>query len=280
MIESLERAVRILDLFSPDVPEWTSSAIARELGVSKTTAWEYAQSMVGLGLLRRSGRGKYRLGWRAFQLGLRARITSEIARPARAEMGELVARHREIVQLSSRHDRNVVYLEQVAPRSDKVINDIRVGERVPAHCTAAGKVLLAQLQPEELQDLLCTQEMPRRTARSVGTLAGLAQELVLTRERGYALDREEAIEGMCCVAAPVTNERGNVAWALSMSFSVDRLVTHAERYAEAIVASAQRLSFQGTITVTRNTYPALPSGRQVQRHQASTARASSPPPGT
>ena len=77
MIEGLERATRILDLFSSDFPVWTVSAVSQEFNLPKTTVWEYMQAMAGLGLIRRTGRTHYRLGWRAFQLGLRARMTSD-----------------------------------------------------------------------------------------------------------------------------------------------------------------------------------------------------------
>ncbi|GAB2803418.1 IclR family transcriptional regulator [Streptomyces daliensis] len=242
MIDGLERAVRILDLFSSDAPEWTVSDVCRALALPKTTTWDHMQSMTALGLLRRTGRGRYRLGWRAFQLGLRARMTSEISEPAWSEMRDLVAAHQETVQLASRHHGEVVYLEKLAPHAGVRVNATRVGERLPAHCTAAGKALLASLSPRELRTLYGEGGPRPLTDRSLTTLPALEAELVTVRERGYALDVEEAVEGMCCVAAPVGNGHGDVAWALSMSFLEYRLSTHAETYARAVVEAAQRLS--------------------------------------
>ncbi|MFX1760594.1 IclR family transcriptional regulator [Rhodococcus sp. As11] len=242
MIEGLERATRVLALFSSDVPEWTVSDVCRELNLPKTTTWEYMQAMTGLGLLRRSARGRYRLGWRAFQLGLRARMTSEISGPARVEMSRLVEKHSETVQLTSRYRNEVVYLEKISPRTGVQVNLTRVGERVAAHCTAAGKVLLANLPPAEVRDMYDGVELTRLTDRSIGSLAALEAELATIRGRGYALDVEETIEGMCSVAAPVSNEDGDVVWSLSMSFLEYRLATHGEIYAQAVVDAAERLS--------------------------------------
>jgi DNA-binding IclR family transcriptional regulator len=242
MIEGLERATRILDLFSSDFPVWTVSTVSRELNLPKTTAWEYMRAMADLGLVRRTDRTHYRLGWRAFQLGLRARMTSEISGRARAEMNELAERFNETVQLASRYRRDVVYLEKLAPRTGVRINATRVGERLPAHCTAEGKVLLAHLSPGEVRSLFGSEELDVLTERSVGTPEALEEELARVRERGYAFDREEALEGMCCIAAPVTNEHGDVAWALSMSFLEYRFENYAESYAVAVVEAAQRLS--------------------------------------
>ncbi|WAP54737.1 IclR family transcriptional regulator [Streptomyces sp. S465] len=240
MIDGLERAVRMLDLFSSDAPEWTVSDVCRALDLPKTTVWDYMQSMAALGLLRRTGRGRYRLGWHSFQLGLRARMTSEISGPAWSEMRDLVDAHHETVQLASRYRGEVVYLEKIAPPTGVRVNATRVGERLPAHCTAAGKVLLAYLSPSELRTLYG--ELRPLTARSISTFSALETELSAVRERGYALDVEEAVEGMCCVAAPISNRHGDVSWALSMSFLEYRLPTHGDAYARAVLDAARRLS--------------------------------------
>ncbi|MGW6333999.1 IclR family transcriptional regulator [Nocardia rhamnosiphila] len=243
MIDGLERATRILALFSSDVPEWTVSEICRELKLPKTTIWEYTQTMTGLGLLRRAGRGRYRLGWRAFQLGLRARMTSEISGPARVEMSKLVEKYDETVQLASRYRSEVVYLEKISPRTGVQVDLTRVGERLPAHCTAAGKVLLSHLPSGEVRNVYADEErLTRLTQRSLGSLTALESELAVVRQRGYALDMEETVEGMCSVAAPVSNEDGDATWALTMSFLEYRLSDRGDDYARAVVEAAQRLS--------------------------------------
>lgn len=246
MIEGLERATRILSLFSSDVPEWTVSEVCRALDLPKTTIWEYMQSMTGLGLLRRTTGGRYRLGWRAFQLGLRARMTSEISGPARAEMSRLVQKYDEPVQLASRYRSEVVYLEKVSPRTGLQVNLTRVGERLPAHCTAAGKVLLSYLTAGEVRSMYTEDRLTQLTERSISSLTVLENELEMIRARGHALDVEETVEGMCSVAAPVSNEDGDVSWALTMSFLEYRLATHGDDYAQAVIDAAQRLSDPGT----------------------------------
>lgn len=248
MIESLERATRVLDLFSSDCPAWTVTDVARELGLPKTTTWEYMQSMASLGMIRRSGRRHYRLGWRAFQLGLRARSTSEISGPARAEIRGLVEKFGETAHLVSRYGRDVVYLEKLAPPTGVRVNLTRVGERLPAHCTAAGKVLLAYLSAGEIKSVFGSEDLVGLTARSIGSLGALNEELAKVRVQGFAVEVEEVLEGLCGIAVPVTNEHGDVAWALSMSFLEYRFETHAQIYTEALVEVAQRLS-----------YPVLPS---------------------
>lgn len=241
MIEGLERATRVLDLFSKDVPEWSVSDVSRELMMPKTTIWEWVRAMTELGLLRRTGRSSYRLGWRAFQLGQRARMTSEIAGRAREAMASLVERYGVTAQLAVRHGRDIVYLEKAAPRVGMRINATRVGERLPAHCTAEGKVLLAYRPKKEIRKLFNGIVMEQLTEHSITTPAALESELAAVRERGFASDIEEAVEGMCCVAAPVTNRHGDIAWALSMSFLEYRLGEH-QTYIDAVTDAARQLS--------------------------------------
>lgn len=168
-------------------------------------------------------------------------MTSEISGPARVEMAKLAEKYNETVQLVSRYRGEVVYLEKISPRSGVHVNLTRVGERLPAHCTAAGKVLLASVAPGEVRKAYANGELTRLTERSIGSLALLERELAAVHERGYALDVEETVEGMCCVAAPVSNEDGDVTWALSMSFLEYRLSTHGDVYAQAVVEAAHRL---------------------------------------
>ena len=103
MIASVQRADRLLDLFSGDVTSWSSSEMARELGISKSIVWEYVKTLEDLGLLRKAGRNHYRLGWRNYQLGIRARLSSEIAEPARIELHNLASELKVSVQLVTLH---------------------------------------------------------------------------------------------------------------------------------------------------------------------------------
>lgn len=246
MIEALDRVIQILDLFSSDRPEWTVSEVSRELDIPKTTVWEYMRDLANAGLLRRPGKTHYRLGWRAYQLGVRARSTSEISQPARTVMLDLVEKFGQTVQLATRYGQEVAYLEKFTPQVGIRVSVNSVGERLPAHCTAVGKVLLAHLSSSELRSLYVNKKLIQMTNRSIGTFEELEQELAQIHDHGYAYEIDEAIEGMACVAAPVTNEYGNVAWALSMSFLEYRFKTHSTTYKEAVVAAAERLSHIAT----------------------------------
>lgn len=242
MIESLERAVRILDLFSTEVPEWTAGAVSRELGLPRTTTWEWMQSMSELGLLKRTGRGSYRLGWRSFQLGQRARMASEIAARARRTMAELGERWGETTHLAVLHGIEVVYLEKDVPPKGVRVALTRPGERLPAHCTAEGKALLAQRSDDEVRQLYLDKPFTRLTSDSPTDLDALLEDLHEVRRTGHAEDREGVLEGLCAVAAPIRSRHGDAAWALSIAFLEYRWDTTVADYTSAVVTAAEALS--------------------------------------
>lgn len=214
MIEALQRATRILDLFSTDVPEWTITDMARALALPKTTVWDHVQSMAELGLLRRTDRTHYRLGWRAFQMGLTARATSEIASAAREVMAQLAEEFGETVSLTSRYGEEVVYLEKTVPRTGLRTQLNRIGARLPAADTAAGRAILQAPLPDP----------------------------------GFTVEKEEHLEGLCVVAAPITNRHREAVWSLSMSFAEYKFAEHHQRYGAAIREAAVGLSHKMLLT--------------------------------
>lgn len=242
MIASVQRADQILDLFSTDVPSWSVTEMAHELGLSKSIIWEYAKTLVSLGILRQDGTNRYRLGWRTFQLGLHARMTSEIAMPARREIHSLATELQETVQLSTRHQEKVIFLEKTVPASGIRLNATRVGERLPVHTTASGKVLISSFSTQELAELFPEETLPQGTSQTLRSRSQLQEQLNVASRDGFAMDNGETIEEIACIGAPVTNRHGDIAWALSMTFYGYKSATYADRYRSALEAAAQRLS--------------------------------------
>lgn len=92
-----------------------------------------------------------------------------------------------------------------------------VGQREMAHCTGLGKALLAGLADNALNDLIEQRGLPSRTDRTITTVTGLRSQLSLVREQGYAVDNEESVIGLRCIAAPIFNDRNQTIAALSAS---------------------------------------------------------------
>jgi DNA-binding IclR family transcriptional regulator len=215
----LERAFGVLAAFGPGRTELTLNELAERSRLPRSTAHRVACRLEGLGALERTRRG-WRVGVRMFELGQLVPTQLRLREQALPFMGDLYEATRGTIHLAVLEGADVMYVEMLAGHR-KVRSPSRRGGRVPAHCTAVGKVLLA-FTPEAFD-----RDGPPLAARTRATITdrvALAAVLAEVRRTGVAFDEEEAMEGLHCVAAPVRDHRG-VAAALSVSMPVDGPMT-------------------------------------------------------
>lgn len=242
MRQTIKKAMQILDLFSLERPEWGVGEVSEYLKLPKSTASELMSTLADLRLLNHMVGGRYRLGWRLFELSQTLLDTSEFRTEAREVMEELVEIWGETVHLAVLNGVQAVYVEKLQPTPAVKIPISRVGIRLPAHCSGVGKVLLAHDKWEHVAALFENQGMLTLTPNTLTTLDSLADELEQVRKKGYAYDHEEASIGLCCVAAPVYGNRGEVAAAVSFSVPAYRFRPNESEYTNAILDAAQRIS--------------------------------------
>lgn len=240
-VPSVVRAVRILEAVGNAVRPPTLGELARTLGIPKSTAHDLCTTLVQERLLVRSPEGRFRLGVRVLELYRAYDAASDLSAAFAEVCDELLPRHEETLVLSVLDGREVVY---VACRNgtQPIAVNYRIGLRLPAHCTATGKAILSALPEERVRQLFGSGALPRPTRHSVGSLEELLRELEATRRRGYSVDDEETVEGMCCVGAAVRG-RGDVRAGVAFS-TVKARVTPArlEELARQVTGLAQRLS--------------------------------------
>ena len=125
---------------------------------------------------------------------------------------------RENVLLAVLDRREVVYVDKVEGTHPMVrLAGVRVGSRAPAHCTAVGKVLLAEREPEEVRALLQSTGLRAMTRRTITSIAAFEEELKQVRIHGIGYDRQEIVAEVGCMAAPVYDRWGNVVAAVSLA---------------------------------------------------------------
>jgi DNA-binding IclR family transcriptional regulator len=244
-VQSVERAIAILKSFSLERPERGVSELSRELGLHKSTVSRLMRTLEHGGLLSRSPETeRYRLG--VDLIGLAAQVAShmdvrEVALPFLRELAEVC---QDTVNLSAFDAGEVVNLVQFAPHARRIKNVGRVGRRMAPHCTAAGKVLLAHLPLDELNQVL-RGRLERFTPLTITDPDELRQELARVRERGYATVREELEEGLNVVAAPVHDHTGQVVASISVAGPAYR-VTPAlfPELAARLLDAAEKISIQ------------------------------------
>lgn len=242
MVHTVRKVAQILELFSVEQPEWGVREVGRALEIPKSTAHALMDSLAEQRLLQRTDKGRYQLGWRLFELSQTLLDHTQIRTAARAVMQDLASRWRETTHLATLDGAQAVYIEKLPRVSAIKTLASRKGARQPAHCSAVGKVLLANRDWEDTALLLKHQGMPVFTPNTISTLEKLARELEEIRKRGYGYDNEEASAGVCCVAAPIYNSGHGVIASVSLAVPTHRFETKREQYTAAILEAAERIS--------------------------------------
>jgi len=246
-VQSLDRALEMLDLLATNGGEMGVSDLARRLEVHKSTAFRLLATLQDHGLVEQNASTeKYRLGYGLVRLAGAVVAELDLSRAARAVMQELADHSRETVNLALLQGERVINIDQITS-SHLVVNVNWVGKQNPVHCTSTGKVLLAYLPPAELRRLL-SKPLERLTPRTIVDRATLEKQLQRVREDGYAFTLEELEVGLNAVAAPVRDSRGEVIAALSMSgpsyrVSPQRLGELGEMTRQAADAISRRMGF-------------------------------------
>jgi IclR family KDG regulon transcriptional repressor len=242
MLGSVAKADRILELFSGDVAEWGVRGAAVELGIPRSTAHAMLSSLTEVGLLQRTPQGRYRLGVKVVKLSRAYLDSSDVRLRAAATIRTVADQFGLAVHLASLTDDGVIYLEQVeGPGTDHIAQG-EVGRRLPPHCSAVGKILLAHADRSRADRTIEAIGMPRYTSQTITSLPRLLDELGGVRSRGFASDREEALVGLTCFAAPIVDVDQRVIAAVSVSIKTSRVDSHPARYPRIAVAAGTRIS--------------------------------------
>jgi DNA-binding IclR family transcriptional regulator len=234
MIQSVDRAVRILKVLSAGPGRLGVSELSDRLGLAKGTVHGLLRTLVAHGLVEQHrDSDKYQLGAELLQLSNRYLDLSDLRSRSLAWSEVLAGRANEAVRVGALHGNAVLIVHHVF-RPDSSLQILEVGEVLPLHATALGKAVLAFLGDDVRADLL-DNGLPRLTGHTLATQAALKRELDAVRTRGYALEREEAVLGEAGVAAPIFDRAAIPIGAVGVAGPRDRLL---KRGREPTVAAA------------------------------------------
>ena len=240
-VQTIDRAVAILDSFSSETPRLGATEIARKTGLSRSTAHRLMASLVKHDFLRKDGNGKYALG--SHLVGFATTITmagiADLARPLMArlrdETGETVGLH--VLRGTSR-----VVIEQVESHHALRRTYTEIGQPLPIHQGAPGKALLA-FSSRDVQAAVLRSKLAPATEQTIVDAESLKAELEAIRERGYALSLAERIPGVHTAAAPVLNGQGLAVACLSVTGPAARLPAEdLGRFGAACLSAATELA--------------------------------------
>ena len=223
-IQTVINALRVLDAFR-HAEDFGVTELSRELALHKNNVFRLLATLENHGYVEQTADERYRLGLRALELGQAFLRGRQLVRRARPVMEQLAAEVRESVHLATLREYEVVFLDGV--EADRLVKaGTREGQRLPVHCTAAGKVLMS-LAPQPLREnferSIARQGLSLHTERTIVDTTKLFDHLRAVASEGFAMDFEECEEGLVCAAAPVFGPTGEVLAALSISGPAYRL---------------------------------------------------------
>lgn len=250
-IQSIERGVEVLRAFNHRDGALSVAEIAARVGLARPVVRRILLTFAHIGYTEATN-GLWRLTPRILELGSGYFAASSLPEIAYGYMAEVVERTEETCSIGVLDGLEVIHVARVEDRRP-LPDSVRVGNRLPAHATAIGKVLLAQLEPAELDQRLAGAALEAFTPSTVADADALRARLEQVRERGYDVSLEELHPGQVAVAVPILVEDRTVG-ALAVSSTTLR---ESEQSLADIIVPVLRTAADDIAKAYRNANPQL-----------------------
>ncbi|MFO1219498.1 MAG: IclR family transcriptional regulator [Burkholderiaceae bacterium] len=236
------RLFALLEVIAAQQRLFSLQSLVEETGLPKPTLHRMLQQLEGAGLVQRESDGRhYATGMRLRRLAETLMLNNTFHGARHRVLRALVDEIGESCNITTLAGAEVVYLDRVETAAPLRFY-LHPGSRVPAHCSASGKVFLAQMPPAQRARLLAHAPLERSTGHTITSLKALEAELKTVKRQGYALDREEFLPGLVCVAVPVPAEGGRSALCVALQAPAMRLpLDRALKWLPALRRAAEAL---------------------------------------
>lgn len=242
LLQSVDNALRVIELFEGAARELSLTEISRTLGLGKSTVFRLLATLEAREFVEQNPEnGRYRLGMRLVHLGAGRRGNINIIEECHSILERLSSVTGESTHLSIYANGRATYVDTVRG-SNPILSTYAIGHSSPAYASAPGKVFLAFMEADDLDELLRFMDLQARTPYTLTTRLELLADLERIRERNYAEDQQEGDEGLVCFAAPVWGFEKKLQAAISVSGAASRMNAHKEMLTREIVAAAQTAS--------------------------------------
>ncbi|MCL2544786.1 MAG: IclR family transcriptional regulator [Clostridia bacterium] len=214
---SLARGLDMLELLGKSPRGLALHEITRALALPKSSASNLVHTLLDKRFAHYDADTQlYSLSLRAFEVGAAALAGVDIESVLRAHMREIADECDETVHCGVPDGTDVVYVDKIeSTRSIRMAS--RIGARMPLYCTAMGRAILACLPNARVAELLAHQRFEPLTPHTISSPQALLRELDAVRARGYAGEREETNESVCCVGVALRGREGTARYAISIS---------------------------------------------------------------
>lgn len=231
-VQSIDRAVAILDCFSEEKKELRLSEISERLGLNKSTVHGIISTLKYHGFISQDEETqKYKLGIRFVQFGDLVINSMNIRNAAVPVIDAVCEKIEETVHVAMLDGLDVVWIEK-RECTKSIKTSTKIGARLPAYTTADGKIIICYQNKDKIKNYL-PKRIPQYTNNTITNKGEFIKKLEEMKKNGYAIDNEEYVEGLKCVAAPIFDHDGKVRFSLSTTGPAFRM--NEERIKELIV---------------------------------------------
>lgn len=216
--------------------------VVEATGLAKATTHRILATLMDSGFITVGPDGSYLPGPKILSLAGRALQRIDISAIAQPFVDELVDKVHCTVHVGVVNGDEIVYL--IRSDSDKPYQmPSRVGHAIPMHSSGIGKVVLSGYTDEGIERFVARAGLPRRTEHTLTSIEALRSEIETVRHLGYALDREENVPGVACVAAPIRDHTGTIKYGLSIStLTLEHTLEQIEEMSALAVETADKIS--------------------------------------
>lgn len=217
VIQSVAHSLDVLEQFSGEVDELGVTELSKRLKLHKNNVFRLLATLEARGYIEQNkATENYRLGIRCLHLGRSYINHMGLVRQARPILGEVAHKCHESAFVAIARREGIVPLEAAEPEERVVKITAPIGQALPLHCTAVGKVHLAFEAEEQLRSAL-PEPLPRYTEHTIVDLADLAEQLQAVARMGYAMDLGEYLDDVVSVAVPIRDYTRTVVGSLAVA---------------------------------------------------------------
>ena len=238
------RLFALLEAVAQKSQPFTLQTMVEETGLPKPTMHRMLAQLESAGILQRDGNGRhYGTGQRLMRLAENVLLNNTTHGARHAVLTQLVHELGESCNITAFSGSEVLYLDRVETPAPLRFY-LHPGSRVPAHCSATGKLFLSQMSPAQRRRLLANVPLEAFTGNTLTTFEALDQELDQVRAQGYAFDNEEFLPGLLCLGVLVPAPHGNSNMGLAvqapiMRFSKEKALSFLPKLQAAVAAIAR-----------------------------------------
>jgi IclR family transcriptional regulator, pca regulon regulatory protein len=219
---SLARGLLVIQSFTPQTPHMTISQLSVKTGLSRAAVRRCLYTLTKLGFAGAEDGSRYALRPRMLTLSNTYAASSSLSTSAQPILERMSAAHCESFSVATLDGDDIVYVARTQVTRLMSV-DLHIGSRLPAYCTSMGRVLLAYLPVEQLEQYLARVALIPHTTRTVGSVEKLRLALRNVRRNGYALVDQEYEVGLRSLAVPVYSPTGRVVATINLSGNAPRM---------------------------------------------------------